>query len=264
MTSHILTGTTEPIQALITADLLPEPGLTDVLLTLRRGTDGFFLDFDDGIFKTIGWTEREHVMAEVDATLAEGLYQWLWDTTGHAEGQYTAMIACVSAHNVPQVCDLHVGGYVDHIDAAITSRQSEMSASARSVANIAEHDDTQTTIAALPVAPTTTAITNALLDEVLAGHLIPGTVGYALLTSLAVPQQNTLLDGGAGEAEIKYDSNGLMTEGRLRVFATRVATLAATPGAPAGADSEIMLITYTGVAHSLYQRLPGTYRGVAS
>ena len=227
-TMRVQSGATERLESLVTAEGFPATGLTDVLLTLRRVVDGYFLDFDDGVFKSSGWTEREHAMEEVDATTAPGMYQWAWNTTGHNDGQYTAHVTCVSGHNVPQVCDLHVGEFVDHIDAPIS------------------------------------AVPGAVLDETLAGHLAPGTVGHALLTGLGVPQQNVLLDGGAGHAEIVYSADGLMTTSRLRIFATPAAAIAATPGAADGADSEIALITYTGIAHGTYPKLPGTYSGVGS
>lgn len=262
MTTRIQSGMTEDLEALITAHGLEATGLTDVLLTLRRVADDFFLDFADGEFKASGWTEKTKVMEPVDNAEAPGMYRWVWNTVGQDEGQYVGGVTCASGHNVPQVLELHVGQWPNHIDADISSRQSESSASLRALADIAAHGVTQASIAALPVPPTAAAITTAILDRALAGHLIPGTVGHALLVSLSVPQQNVVNDGGEGLAEIVYNDDGFMTSSRRRIFATATAADAATPGALNGADGEISLIMYTGVPHGTYPKLPGVYRSV--
>lgn len=118
---RIQSGATERIESLITVAGSPATGLGDVLLAIRRVVDGYFLDFDDGAFKGSGWAEREHVMTEVSAATAPGWYQYTWDTTGQDEGQYSATVTSASGDNVPQVGELHVGEYVDHLDSDISA-----------------------------------------------------------------------------------------------------------------------------------------------
>jgi hypothetical protein len=63
MSGRIQTGKTEPIRALIlNANWRPIVGLTDVRLSLERGSDGKFIDFNDKTFKASGWTSRTQVM----------------------------------------------------------------------------------------------------------------------------------------------------------------------------------------------------------
>lgn len=262
---RIQTGQTERIRVtMLDGALAPLTGLSNVLLSIERDSDGHGFDFADLTFKAGGWTTRYQVMTETPN--AWGKYHYDFDTptitNPVADDTYTMTADCVSAANVPQDGELKVGQFVDNVDASIASRQSEVSAGLRSVANITEHGNTQAAIAALPIPPTAAAITAAILNRALAGHLTPGTVGHAMLVSLSVPQQNVVIDGGAGLVEIVYDSNGLMTSGRRRSFATPGAATAATPGAVDGADGEISLVMYTGVAHSTLPKLPGVYRGV--
>lgn len=72
---------------------------------------------------------------------------------------------------------------------------------------------------------------------------------------------NYKLDGGSGNAAAVYDSNGCMTAGRIRVFASSSAASSATAGAANGADSEIARVDLTAspVAGEAY---PATVQGL--
>ena len=72
---------------------------------------------------------------------------------------------------------------------------------------------------------------------------------------------NYVLDGGSGNTSAQYDSNGVMTAGRVRVFASSAAASGATLGAANGADSEIARVdvTASAVAGKAY---PATVTGL--
>ena len=94
-------------------------GLTNVLLTIRRKSDDQFWDFDDSTFKASGWTTRQGVMTEVDATNEPGTYYYSFNTNTLADDVYYMYVTCASAANVPQASELKVGGYVDYLDSSI-------------------------------------------------------------------------------------------------------------------------------------------------
>ena len=72
---------------------------------------------------------------------------------------------------------------------------------------------------------------------------------------------NYVLDGGSGSTSAQYDTNGVMTAGRVRVFASSAAASGATLGAANGADSEIARVdvTASAVAGKAY---PSTVTGL--
>ena len=73
---RITSRTIEPIQIPATDNTgAPLTGKTDLFVRVRRESDGEYLDFADGFFKAAGWTTRDAVLAESDATLAPGLYE---------------------------------------------------------------------------------------------------------------------------------------------------------------------------------------------
>ena len=94
-------------------------GLTDVLLEIRRKSDGFYFDFDDTTFKNSGWTTRQQQMTELDATNSAGVYYYDFNTTGLSDDEYFMRSTSVTATNLPAEGELKVGDYVDNIDASI-------------------------------------------------------------------------------------------------------------------------------------------------
>jgi hypothetical protein len=115
-TVRIQNGQIERIETLI-VDNSGEPvtGLSNVLLTIRRVSDDYWLDFNDNTFKASGWTTRQKVMAELDATNDAGVYYYDFDTSGFPDDTYQMRVECVSGDNVPQTGELKTGGYVDNI-----------------------------------------------------------------------------------------------------------------------------------------------------
>lgn len=123
--ARIQTDATERIEALmLDGSLSPLTGLSDVLLSIRRVSDDFWYDFSDDTFKSTGWTTRQQVMAETDATNDPGAYDYDFDTSAitnaAADDTYQLRVDCASAANVPQTGELKVGQFVDELDAPIS------------------------------------------------------------------------------------------------------------------------------------------------
>jgi len=69
-------GEVEPISAFVVSSVgNPLTGKTDILVRVRRGSDGQYLDWDDLAFKSAGWVELNKTMTEVDAVNAAGVYE---------------------------------------------------------------------------------------------------------------------------------------------------------------------------------------------
>ena len=72
-----------------------------------------------------------------------------------------------------------------------------------------------------------------------------GTQGEALAAVAGHAGRNTVLDGGAGIADVVHDvTNNQLQSARLRVFATKAAADAATLGAADGADGELFRLVF--------------------
>jgi len=127
---RIQTGATERIEALVLdGSLTPLTSKTDILVSVRRWSDGFFLDWNDDTFKSSGWTTRQQAMTEVSAANAPGEYQYDFDTSAitnpAADDTYEVRVdqsPGTDAKNLPQVGEIKVGQFVDDIDAAVSSR----------------------------------------------------------------------------------------------------------------------------------------------
>lgn len=80
---RILAGETERIQtpSLKDGSLNAVTGSTTVVVAIQRVSDGFWYDFNDDVFKSVGWTTRQTQMTEVSATLAPGEYRYDFDTS---------------------------------------------------------------------------------------------------------------------------------------------------------------------------------------
>lgn len=123
MISYIETDAEERIEVLILDDALdPLTGKTDIVLTIRRVSDGQYLDFNDMTFKGSLWTTREQVMTEVDATYDAGAYYYDFDTSAitnaTADDTYELRVeqdGGTDARNVPQVGTIRVASWIDDI-----------------------------------------------------------------------------------------------------------------------------------------------------
>lgn len=128
-TVRIQTGATERITAMaLSSALAPLTGLTDMLIAIQRISDGFFFDWGDLTFKSVGWGTRLGVMTEISATLAAGQYyrDFITGTITNAAANDTYLITVTqtagTAKNMPQVGELKVGQYADNLNATISSR----------------------------------------------------------------------------------------------------------------------------------------------
>lgn len=113
-------GTTERIfSTAFDASGAPITGLTNVLLQIYRKSDGKYLDFNDGSFKSVGWTTRQGVMTELSTSLQPGVYYYDFNTTGYSTPQieecYLMTSVSATATNDPIYGELKVGGFVDQI-----------------------------------------------------------------------------------------------------------------------------------------------------
>jgi hypothetical protein len=61
--------------------LSPVIGSTTIVATVWRTSDGCYLDWDDMMFKSSGWTTLQGQLSEVDATNSPGVYQRDLDLT---------------------------------------------------------------------------------------------------------------------------------------------------------------------------------------
>jgi hypothetical protein len=74
--TRIKTGATEPIRVYaVDKKGVALTGLSDLFMRVERESDNFFYDFADATFKSSGWTTKEQVLAEVDATNLAGTYE---------------------------------------------------------------------------------------------------------------------------------------------------------------------------------------------
>ncbi len=140
-TTRIQNGQTEQIR--VTAlDIVSSfvTGLTDVLLEIRRESDGFYFDFNDSTFKNSGWTTRQNQMGELNITNSPGTYFYDFDTTALSDDNYFLRVTSATAHNTPWEGELKVGDYVDNLDATISSRASEANATSNTSSIISEVD----------------------------------------------------------------------------------------------------------------------------
>jgi hypothetical protein len=71
------------------------------------------------------------------------------------------------------------------------------------------------------------------------GAMTSGTFGELVQVLAALLQMNVVIDGGAGQASVVYDSNGVPTASRWRYFASKSAALGAALGAPNGTSGEV-------------------------
>jgi len=141
---RIQSGDKEPIIATVfDEDGKLLPGKTDIKLKIWRASDGYFFDWDDNTFKLPGSvTQMLVVLSPTDVTYAPGEYQL--STPTHARGFNTANIVNpnsfdvyqfnilqdggTDAVNVPQFGEIHVGGFIDNVDASIAAIDTDLEA----------------------------------------------------------------------------------------------------------------------------------------
>lgn len=94
-------------------------------------------------------------------------------------------------------------------------------------AAVSSPDPVDVTIAAQPITTldvTSSEIADSVWDEAIAGHLTTGSAGLALFLSKGLAQCNYVLDNTT------FDSAGMLTGGRIRIFPNAATAGAATNG----------------------------------
>ena len=138
---RIQTNDKEPVEVLaVDANRTPLTGLTNLVLKIRRRSDDFFFDWSDNTFKTGGAVATLlQPLQEVNAAVAPGKYKL--NKTNHVNGFDTSSItnptnddiyfltvlqdvAPFNAINTPQIGQLSVGDFVDHLDAFVSNNAS--------------------------------------------------------------------------------------------------------------------------------------------
>ena len=137
----IQTGAKEPIEAMA-LDILGErlSGLSNLFLQVRRLSDNYYLDWTNNTF-TLSPALALAGLQEVDSLESPGEYALHLPGMGHSRGFNTAVLtnalsedtyrflllqegAPQNAVNMPQLNHLHVGGYVNLIDEAVSAQAS--------------------------------------------------------------------------------------------------------------------------------------------
>lgn len=90
------------------------------------------------------------------------------------------------------------------------------------------------------IPPTAAAIADQVWDEVLSGHLAANSTGLALFLSKGLAQCNYVLD------QTSFDSAGMLTAARIRIFANAAAASSATQGGSGEGEVAAFLITASG------------------
>jgi hypothetical protein len=182
-------------------------GLTTVVISIQRISDGQWYDFNDDTFKAAGWTTRQQQMTEVSATLAPGEYYYDWDpgniTNPTTDETYMVRVDETggTAKNTPFHGEMKYELWVDELFDQIASRAAPgdaMTLTPTERSTLAFSVDSQLTsnhgsgdwITATGFATPgdamglTAAAVDLILDEPLAGHTTAGTLGWqAILTN---------------------------------------------------------------------------------
>jgi hypothetical protein len=111
---------------------------------------------------------------------------------------------------------------------------------------VASNDPVDVTVVARPIVtmdevpPTVDEIADQVWDEDLSGHDAADSTGLALLLSKGLSQCNFVLD------ETAFDSAGMMTSGRIRIFPDAATAAAATQGGVGQGEIAEFLISASG------------------
>lgn len=187
--------------------LAPLAGLTDLVVSIRRLSDGQFLDWNDDTFKAAGWTMRQQVMSEVDSTNAPGDYAQDFDlsavTNKAADDTYVARVEQTpgtSVANVPASGEFEEGlndPSPADIDTELSSShgagdwdlsqadvQAAMTAQGYTAARAPGLDNLDAAVSSRAAPGDAMDLTAAAVDDVwdepIAGHLTAGSTGEAL------------------------------------------------------------------------------------
>jgi hypothetical protein len=111
VTDRIIDGSNDTITAQM------ETGLTDVLVNVRRRSDGFYLDWSGNTFKASSWTTKSASMSEVGTT---GQYERVFSlstvTNMVANDVYIVTVTSATSDLSPQIGELKAGDWVSWIN----------------------------------------------------------------------------------------------------------------------------------------------------
>lgn len=114
---------------------------------------------------------------------------------------------------------------------------------------VASPDPVEVTVVARPIVaiddaivtpPTVGAIADQVWDEALSGHFTAGSTGLALFLSKGLSQCNYVLD------QTTFDGDGMMTGGRIRIFADAAGANSATQGGSGQGEVAAFLVSASG------------------
>jgi len=200
----VQTDSIEPIEIQIFDELnRPLTGKTDIVVQVRRISDDFLLDWTDDRLKAPFVVVQRHLsLSEVSATYSPGLYRL--NTWPHTNG---LNLGAIANHGVDDIYDVTIS-QDSGTDAMGLPLGFEMK-----VGNFADK------IAGLPM-----NVANAVWDAMQADHTLAGSFGLLLQRIVALQKENYYIDN------MTYNTQGLMLTGRIRLFATKAAAVAATAG----------------------------------
>lgn len=193
---YIFPGAKEPIEVQL-FDQFGQPlaGKTDIYVRIRRHQDDLYYDWSDDTFKAPGSVvQMNEVLQEISATYSPGIYRL--NTVTHVRGWDTSLITNGGNTDVYEITIVQVGG----TDAVGLPVGYEL------------HVDPAGNIAA------------AIWDAAQSDHTIAGSFGDLLRRVAALQKENYFID------QMTYNPQGLMLTGRIRLFVTKAAALAATDG----------------------------------
>lgn len=152
MSVQVRPGDVEPIEAMV-RNLSGQPltGKTDVVVAIRRRSDGLTYDWSDSTFKAFGaCTTPRLSMSEIDAVNYPGQYEATF-TAPDADDIYQVTVdqsPRVDAGNVPQPGEIRVGAWASTIELSRKLLNNQQWLGNGSVGNMITYDDDDATIIA--------------------------------------------------------------------------------------------------------------------
>ena len=198
------TGWTEPVEVqLFAASGQPLLGNTDVVVQVRRQQDGYYYDWKNKEFRiAASVSEFYEYLQEVSQSRNPGLYRL--DTPDHDGGFNTAIPTNV--------------GVDDIYDVTITHRVTP------SLFGLPIGFEIRVGALADKVVSLPDSVADAVWDEMQADHVVTGSFGDLMRRIVALQKENYLIDQTA------YNTPGLLTSGRIRLFNSKAEVDAATDG----------------------------------
>lgn len=198
------TGWTEPIEIqLFNTGGLPLLGDTNTVTQIRRQQDDYYYDWNNNEFRiAASVSEFYQILQEVSQSRNPGLYRL--DTVEHVGGFDTSKPTNA--------------GLDDIYDVTITHRV------APSLYGLPMGFEIRVGALADKLVALPDSVADAVWDEMQADHVVTGSFGDLLRRVVALQKENYFIDQTA------YNTPGLLTSGRIRLFNTKAEVDAATDG----------------------------------